>query len=182
MKHVLYILLLLLTFNGFSSERPTITSYYEGVRFPYEKKPETEESSNNKKVSRTVSYKKKGVLGFEIIENEKQLTIQIDYNQGELFFIKAYKENVYQTGTYYFLMENQKINEFPTVIGNEKIDLDNDYEKRNCGSQLAVLNEILTLMEDLINSGGVDPESPIIGSLMQAAMHAFNQLMVCMRK
>ncbi|MCB1582966.1 MAG: hypothetical protein R3E90_06960 [Marinicella sp.] len=133
LKYTSILILVLLTFMAFSAERPTITSYYESIRFPYDKKTSSDESLNKKQSLRQVSYKKRETLDFEVVENKK-------------------------------------------------IYLGNDFEKRNCGSQLAVLNEILKLMEDLINNGGVDPESPIIGSIIKAATHAFKQLMFCIIK
>ncbi len=182
------LLLIACSFNGYAVKDLTLSSYYEDAGlsgFSYERPQHLfkgKEILSDDYISRSVSYSKVGILDFEVERENINLLIEIDYNYGELNYTKTFKENIYQTGTLYFPSENIKIGKDLQLMGKERIFFNkNNNEKRGCGSQLKVLDDILILIEGLIDNG-VSPQSPIIGSLMNAAILAMNSLMSCMRK
>ena len=140
----------------------------------------SKEEKNHYSPKKLVSYQSPGVLDFMIYHEKYDLAFSIDYNNGELIYDKYHNDEAYQSGIFYF--DSKKINfDVPTKFKTEWIALNAENQKRNCSGYAQTLSAIMDLIDQLIENG-VDPQSSIIGNLMQAGFSAFTQMMSCLQK
>lgn len=136
----------------------------------------------NQQAQKSVSFVAPGQFKYTIKQGQHALVFVTDYEYGELSYEKTYQDRLYQSGKLFFENDHKgrhdlhAITDFGTVTVN-----DFSAAKGSCGGRLSTLNEIMDLMEDLIDSG-VDPQSDLIGNLMQAAFTALRDLMTCMQR
>ncbi len=138
--------------------------------------------SSQQQLEKSVTFVAPGQFKYIIKQGQHVLLFVTDYEFGELFYEKRYQDRLYQSGKMFFESNRKDHHDFK-VIGNFGTVNISDFSmaKGSCGGRLSTLNEIMDLMEDLIDSG-VDPQSDLIGNLMQAAFTALRDLMTCMQR